>query len=149
MADAAVRGRLIAQCLVGTLVALSLQVEAKSYIVPGSRAAQLEQCVEPTEVMRRKHMELIRHQRDKTVHQGIRSTKHSLSGCVSCHTSYEDGGQAISIVAEGQFCQTCHAHTGVTLDCFDCHASMPTDHLLDAASPGPGLAKRDSSPSEK
>jgi hypothetical protein len=31
-----------------------------------------EQCVEPVEFMRRNHMELILHQRDETVHRGIR-----------------------------------------------------------------------------
>jgi len=138
MASAAVWGRLIAAGLVGVCLALPIPADAKSYVVAGSRAAQLEQCVEPTDVMRRNHMELIRHQRDKTVHQGIRSSKHSLAGCVSCHASY-DGGGPVSVVATGQFCQTCHAHTAVTLDCFECHATVPAYDLLER--PGPGLAQ--------
>ena len=44
-----------------------------------------EQCVEPTEVMRRDHMQMILHQRDETMHQGIRTVKHSLKNCVNCH----------------------------------------------------------------
>ena len=51
----------------------------------GSRAADEKSCVEPTDFMRRNHMEVIKHQRDETVHGGIRSTKHSLAGCIACH----------------------------------------------------------------
>ncbi len=146
MADAAVRGRLIALAIVGALLAPCLEAQAKSYVVPDSRAARLEQCVEPTDVMRRNHMELIRHQRDRTVHQGIRSSKHSLAGCISCHVSYQGGPEPIPVVAEGQFCQTCHAHAAVTLDCFDCHATVPADNLAEAA--GAGSPHRESRPSK-
>lgn len=126
MALAAVRGRLVVVGLVWALVVLAAPAFGQDYVVPGSQAAQLEQCVEPTDRMRRDHMKLIRHQRDATVHGGIRSTKHSLASCVACHASRDDG-QPVPVAAQGQFCQTCHAFTAVTLDCFQCHAQVPED----------------------
>ena len=44
--------------------------------------------------MRRNHMELIKHQRDATVHDGIRGTKHSLAGCIDCHVVPRADGAA-------------------------------------------------------
>jgi hypothetical protein len=94
------------------------------FVVDSSRAAGLDNCVEPTEYMRRNHMEVIRHQRDTTVYGGIRSTKHSLAGCVECHVGY-DQQQPVAINDDGQFCAACHSYAAVTLNCFDCHATVP------------------------
>jgi hypothetical protein len=85
----------------------------------------LESCVEPTDVMRRKHMELIKHQRDETVHGGIRSSKHSLAGCVECHIRSDAEDVPQPIHHKEEFCGACHAFTAVNLNCFDCHASVP------------------------
>lgn len=95
------------------------------FVVDSSPAAKLDNCVEPTEYMRRYHYELIRHQRDTTVYGGIRSTKHSLEGCVECHVGYGDGHKPIAVNAEHQFCNACHSYAAVTLNCFDCHATVP------------------------
>lgn len=96
-----------------------------SFVTEGSKAAGLDACVEPTDYMRRNHMELIEHQRDETVHGGIRSTKHSLADCVACHVSAGPQGQAQPIQEQDQFCGACHAYTAVTMNCFGCHASVP------------------------
>ena len=125
MANAVVRGSLISIGLAGALCALAVQAAGDSYVVPGSKAAQLKSCVEPTEFMRRNHMELIKHQRDETVHNGIRSTKHSLAGCIDCHVSYGSDNQPVPVDAEGQFCSACHDFAAVGLNCFDCHATIP------------------------
>jgi len=127
MAHAVLRSRVLALGLVAILCALSAQGNARSYVVPNSPAAQLESCVEPTEFMRRNHMELIRHQRDNTVHLGIRGSPHSLAGCVDCHVSYDAQREPVPVADEGQFCRTCHAHAAVKLDCFQCHATVPVD----------------------
>ncbi len=88
-----------------------------------------EQCVAPTDVMRRDHMDLLNHQRDETVFDGLRANPYSLVGCVNCHASRDDTGQAIRIDAEGQFCQACHAYAAVRIDCFSCHAALPEETL--------------------
>jgi hypothetical protein len=126
MATAIQLGRLVAVGLAGVLCTLAAQAGGVGgFVLESSRAAELENCVEPTEYMRRNHMEVIRHQRDTTVYGGIRSTKHSLSGCVSCHVGYDGEGKPISVDNEDQFCQACHQYTAVTLNCFDCHATIP------------------------
>lgn len=99
--------------------------EVQRYVKAGSPAAGLSACVEPTPFMRRNHMELIQHQRDSTVHHGIRGTRHSLAACIECHVSTGRDGQPQSVNAEHQFCQACHAFAAVKIDCFDCHASVP------------------------
>jgi hypothetical protein len=76
-------------------------------------------CVEPTAEMRRNHMKFLLHQRDRTVRQGLRETKHSLKGCVECHASLATG----SVLGRDGFCESCHRYASVSMDCFDCHAS--------------------------
>jgi len=89
------------------------------------------QCVEKTDVMRRQHMEFILHQRDKTLRQGIRTSKHSLKNCVNCHANPETK----SVLGEKGFCQECHSYTAVTIDCFSCH----TDKAQPGVKPIPAL----------
>jgi hypothetical protein len=95
------------------------------FVVDNSKAAALDSCVEDTEFMRRNHMEVIKHQRDSTVYGGIRSTKHSLVGCVACHAGHDQANAPIEINAKGQFCAACHNYAAVKVNCFDCHATIP------------------------
>ena len=76
-------------------------------------------CVEPEEVMRRDHMKFILHQRDKTVHQGVRTEKYSLKNCVNCHANSKTN----SVLGKDGFCASCHSYAAVSIDCFSCHAS--------------------------
>jgi hypothetical protein len=93
---------------------------------------QGDRCVEDTDFMRRNHMKLLKHQRDETVHNGIRSKRYSLNGCIECHASRKTG----SVIGSDQnFCQGCHSYAAVALDCFECHASKPG---AKAALTGPG-----------
>jgi hypothetical protein len=110
----------------GVLTLAGPAAAAEDWRQGNSEAAALEQCVRPTEWMRRNHMELITHQRDKTVHLGVRNEDLSLAGCIDCHVQYDASQQPISINTEGQFCHSCHQFTAVTLDCFQCHATVPT-----------------------
>lgn len=89
------------------------------------RAVMGESCVEPVEVMRREHMALLFHQRDRTMYAGERDAGHSLTGCLSCHTRKNAQGEYIPVNAPGQFCEECHAYTALKMDCFDCHATTP------------------------
>lgn len=80
-----------------------------------------EKCVEPTDVMRRGHMDFILHQRDETMHRGIRTSKHSLKNCVNCHADPVTG----SVLGKDGFCASCHAYAAVSIDCFGCHTDKP------------------------
>ncbi|MBL8341036.1 MAG: hypothetical protein JNL30_06155 [Rubrivivax sp.] len=86
------------------------------------RAAKGERCVEDTPSMRRNHMRYLEHQRDATVHGGIRGARHSLKGCVDCHASQRTGSVAAQPT---DFCTSCHTYAAVKIDCFECHASRP------------------------
>ena len=86
----------------------------------------MDACVAPTPLMRRSHFELIKHQRDITVHEGIRKTDNSLAGCVDCHANKDAHGNFVPVNEEKQFCAGCHEYTGVMFDCFSCHATTPT-----------------------
>ena len=87
--------------------------------LPQLSTALGERCVEETEFMRRNHMQLLKHQRDETMHRGIRTERHSLKNCLSCHAPEQP---AADQKEQQHFCQSCHAYTGVRLDCFECHA---------------------------
>ena len=78
-------------------------------------------CVEDTATMRREHPEMLKHQRDLTMHEGIRTRTHSLKECVACHASSKTG----SVLGEKGFCQSCHDYASVRIDCFSCHAAKP------------------------
>ncbi len=99
---------------------LAGRVPVPAYTTPASKADAGEACVAPTEEMRRDHMKMLFHQRDRTVREGIRETRFSLKNCVECHASKDTG----SVLGTQGFCSSCHAYTAVKIDCFECHSSM-------------------------
>src|SRR5450759_1065487 len=118
----------------GLLLAL-LMVSGVAFAAPGtgSEAAgrvpkpaiergKGDKCVNDTEFMRKNHMTLLKHQRDETVHSGIRTKQYNLNGCIECHASQKTGRVTGS---DENFCQGCHSYAAVQLDCFECHASKP------------------------
>lgn len=134
MAIALMRTGLVAWGLVWALAVQSAWADDPArFVKPGSRAAGLAACVEPTDYMRRNHMELIKHQRDATVRRGIRGTKYSLTGCIECHASTGADGHPLAVNEEHQFCSACHAFAAVDVNCFDCHAAIPRGGALSEA----------------
>ncbi|MCB1866762.1 MAG: hypothetical protein KDG50_15190 [Chromatiales bacterium] len=95
-----------------------------------SKASGLQECVEPTSDMRRNHMEYLLHQRDATVIHGVRTRKHSLANCIDCHVQGAPSGGYVAINRDDQFCGACHKSAGVSLDCFQCHATVPRKQQL-------------------
>ncbi len=83
---------------------------------------QADKCVEPTEIMRRKHMKFLYQQRDRTVIDGERNGKYSLVGCMDCHNPVSPAGEAPRYGDADHFCSACHAYASVKIDCFECHA---------------------------
>ncbi|HYQ73094.1 MAG TPA: sulfur reduction protein DsrJ [Gammaproteobacteria bacterium] len=80
-------------------------------------------CVEPTAEMRKNHMEYILHQRDETMHRGVRTRQYSLVECINCHVS--DAPDAPRVSNQAHFCNSCHTYAAVSIDCFQCHADRP------------------------
>ena len=89
-------------------------------------------CVEDTPFMLRNHMEILKHHRDRTVHEGVRTTQHSLANCVNCHASPKTGRVTGSNDA---FCESCHRYAAVKLDCFECHTDRAAAGLASNTAP--------------
>ena len=85
--------------------------------VPNVAIENPGKCVAPEDEMRRNHMEMLKHQRDRSLRQGIRGEPASLNACIECHASKKTG----SVLGKGDFCESCHAYVAVKLDCFECH----------------------------
>jgi len=108
-----------------TAVILSLLVSTALFAADKPQSPRLDigkggQCVEDPKLMRKIHMDRLKHQRDETMHKGIRGQKHSLADCVECHASTKTN----SVLGSNEaFCQGCHTYAAVKLDCFECHTS--------------------------
>ena len=89
-------------------------------------------CLAPAAEMRRTHMDLLKHQRDRTLRLGERGAKVSLNGCISCHA----GKTSRTVIgSRTEFCESCHAYAGVKLDCFECHQAK-AGQTVASATPG-------------
>ncbi len=117
----------VAALILGLLMGFSSVVQsggqAGASSTTGANAG--EGCVRETGWMRRNHMELLRHDRDRTLRQGIRPVDGSIKECVNCHAEQDDHGSYLSVNAEGQFCSGCHTFASVSIDCFECHTTTP------------------------
>ena len=113
--------------VLGLSLAVLVQASDRSPQFPKGKG---DQCVAETDFMRRNHMDLILHQRDETVIQGIRDEPFSLAECVDCHVQKDARGEHIRVDAEGQFCASCHTYVAAKIDCFGCHAAVPDVAVL-------------------
>ncbi len=119
--------RIVATVLGVALLSFSAASMSGSAVVKGSKAAGMESCVAPTDKMRRFHMEYLKHERDATVHEGIRGGDNSLAECVNCHASKDESGKYVPVNAEHQFCDSCHSYAAVKPTCFQCHRKVPEE----------------------
>lgn len=113
--------------LVPAMLALTLSAPALAGEVPKPQvppAVKGEQCVEDTAVMRRNHMDFLKHHRDESLREGIRTKQYSLTECLECHVAPESQANASQESGE-HFCMSCHSYAGVTVDCFQCHNTRP------------------------
>lgn len=117
--------RIAAGIMAGLLVAIagyagSAEKPAGRVAMPVVKIERGEKCVAPVDEMRRDHMAMLLHQRDRTMRQGLRQTRFSLKGCIDCHASQETG----SVLGKDGFCSSCHAYAAVKIDCFECHTPL-------------------------
>lgn len=86
-----------------------------------AKAFKGDKCVEPSDVMRRQHMNYLKHQRDETLREGIRGEKYSLKDCVDCHAVAQPDIAGGKVRTLKPFCAQCHSYAAVHIDCFECH----------------------------
>jgi hypothetical protein len=90
-------------------------------------------CIAPVDQIRRNHPDMLRHQRDSTVHAGVRGARVSLNACIDCHANRSNG----SVLGSSEnFCQGCHDFVAVRLDCFECHQATPAAGARAASAAG-------------
>jgi hypothetical protein len=106
----------IAAGIMAAVLAVAAHADAPRFTIERGEA-----CVAPVAEMRRDHMKMLLHQRDRTMRQGIRETRFSLKGCVDCHASRATG----SVLGKDGFCSSCHQYAAVSMDCFECHSPQP------------------------
>lgn len=112
---------MLALLVIATAVVAAAAADAGTGVAPPKLdAPRGERCVMDTAYMRRNHMSLLLHQRDRTVHDGVRTSEVSLPKCIGCHANEKTG----SVIGnDHNFCQGCHSYAAVKLDCFECHSS--------------------------
>jgi predicted CXXCH cytochrome family protein len=115
--------RLVA--VIALLLALANASAFAEGLVPIPPKGKGEHCVADTEVMRRNHMSMMKHQRDETVHDGVRGKPFSLAGCMDCHAVKGADAQTVTYSDSRHFCRSCHDFAAVSIDCFECHSSRP------------------------
>ena len=89
--------------------------------IPEPEDESLE-CVQPEDEMKKNHMNYILHQRDETMHKGIRTKQYSLKECINCHIPKDS---TVRFGDDKHFCSSCHNFVGVSIDCFQCHMDRP------------------------
>ena len=110
---------------------------------PKQKYSEETACVEPIEVMRKKHFDFVLDHRDKTVIDGIRTKKHSLIECIECHITANAQGEYARYSEETHFCASCHQFAAVTIDCFQCHADRPAEAIHKAMKPNQTVGHTD------
>ncbi len=84
-------------------------------------------CVKPIADIRRNHMELLKHKRNETMREGVRTKDNSLVECIDCHVIPNKNGEYARFGEDEHFCSSCHNYAAVNVDCFDCHSDLPED----------------------
>ncbi len=128
----------LATLLMVAVLALPSGAAGEPAWLPKPARGQGEKCVADTDWMRRNHMTVLNHQRDETVHDGIRTKRFSLKGCIECHAVKVADGKPVTVASEKHFCRTCHDYAAVRVDCFECHASRPETKAATTSEAAPG-----------
>lgn len=90
-----------------------------------------EKCILPEAEMRRRHPDLLKHDRIQTLREGVRAKADgklldgSLKQCVNCHAVKDESNKFVRIDNDQHFCVSCHKYAAVSIDCFQCHRDIP------------------------
>lgn len=109
------------------LVALAFPVSAeeRASLLPEIPKGTGDPHPEGNEFWRKNHMDLMKHDRDVVMYDGVRVVSGSLKECFDCHTVKDAEAHVVTYQDEQHFCRTCHDYAAVKVDCFMCHRSTP------------------------
>lgn len=114
----------------GLLIALPLYAgNVPSPVIPKAKTKATAEygCVRPVDEMRQNHMKYMKHHRDDTLREGIRTTQDSIAKCINCHVTKTKQDNYPSFGSDQHFCSTCHNYAAVNIDCFQCHRDSPAN----------------------
>jgi len=117
--------RVLAGSALTAVMLISANAVAETPFPTINEPSKAEKCIQPEDEMRRNHMNYILHERDETMHEGIRGEPSSLANCIDCHVEPNEKGEIAGIESEEHFCNACHVYASVQIDCFQCHADRP------------------------
>jgi predicted CXXCH cytochrome family protein len=127
------RGLILGMALAALAIASGALFAADGVPRPAVPKGQGEKCVADTAVMRREHMTFLLHQRDATVHEGLRTPRHSLAECLACHAVAGPDARPVGYDSPKHFCRSCHDYAAVMIDCFACHSAKPAERAAPRA----------------
>ena len=78
-------------------------------------------CIQPEDEIRRNHMKYILHERNETMHEGIRDEPESLANCINCHIFPDKNGVVPRIDSKDHF--------DIGDGAFQCHADRPQKYI--------------------
>lgn len=78
-------------------------------------------------VMIRSHPKFLFSFRHAVLHNGTVAPDDNLERCVTCHAVKDASGQPVGFDNPKHFCRACHTKAAVTIDCFECHTSKPSN----------------------
>ena len=104
------RSLALAYCLAVAMIIPTAMAEGVTPVIPDANArfSPDQGCVEPTDDMRKNHMNYILHERDETMYEGIRGSRYSLAECINCHVPKRSGGNKVRVDSDEHFCSSCH-----------------------------------------
>ena len=117
-ADKIIPGLIIFFCLISFPIWYTTVSGKVAYAPEPEIVTEEKQCIEATQYMRDKHMDLLNEWRETVTREGIRTYiasdgreyNVSLTGtCMDCHSN------------KAEFCDQCHDYVGVKPNCWDCH----------------------------
>lgn len=115
-----------AAIVLAVLMAVLVAHPATARAAAAEQAAERGPCLAPAAIMRRDHMDMLKHDRTAAVHDGIRRPDRALENCVTCHAIAGNDGKPVSHDDSRHFCNSCHPQAAVAIDCFSCHRSTPS-----------------------
>ena len=80
-------------------------------------------------------MYLLWHERDAALRHGLRRADYALPRCLTCHAVAGPDGKPVSYNDSRHFCRSCHDYAAVSVDCFECHSSLPDPAARAASQP--------------
>lgn len=123
-ANKIIPGLIIFFCLISFPIWYSVVSGKIAYTPEPEIITEEKQCIEATQYMRDKHVDLLNDWRESVVREGTRTYvasdgkeyNISLTGtCMDCHSN------------KAEFCDQCHNYVGVKPNCWDCHIEPERD----------------------